>query len=71
MTIAKRLREQGRQEGRLEGMQQGLQKGEWRTKKEIATRLLQEEKDLHFISRSTGLSLQEIDALIKEISTTH
>ena len=49
----------GRQEGRQEGLQEGRQKG----RQETALKLIENGIDITIISKSTGLSIDEIKAL--------
>lgn len=62
MTLA----EQMRQEGRFEGKLQGKLEGEREKSVEIAKRLLNENLDILFISKVTGLSLNELKNLQKQ-----
>ncbi len=60
-------RQEGRQEGKLEGRQEGISEGVRKGKqegiREIARKLKQSGIGLEIISKNTGLSLDEIEAL--------
>ncbi len=62
-----KLFEEGRQEGRQEGISEGVRKGKLEGKlegiREIARKLKQSGIGLEIISKNTGLSLDEIEAL--------
>lgn len=60
MTIAEQLKALGRQEGLQQGRQEGLQEGLQEAVRETALKMLSEGADLEFISRVTGLSLEEL-----------
>ena len=55
--------EEGRKKGREEGIAEGIAKGEYKKQVEIAVNLLKSNLDLHIISESTGLTIEEIKEL--------
>ena len=59
-------KESGIREGRVIGLQEGKEIGEESKTKEIALKLLEDNKDEEYISKITGLSVEEIRKL-KEI----
>ena len=59
MTIAERLREQGKEIGMQIGIERGMEKGI----KKVALNMLLKKLDEKIISESTGLSLEEIKKL--------
>ncbi len=63
MTLAEQLEEKGMKRGMKQGMQQGMQKGIQQSTNDMAIKMLKEGTDLAFISRMTGLSLEEIKQL--------
>ncbi len=72
MTVAEQLEARGReqglqqglQKGRQEGLQKGRQEGEQEAKVAIAKKMLAAGLDKALISETTGLSEQELSALI-------
>jgi predicted transposase/invertase (TIGR01784 family) len=60
--------QKGRQEGRQEGWQEGIGQGVEKNQLDTAKRLLQENGDLAFIARITGLSIDKIKQLQEESS---
>ncbi|MCS6906077.1 MAG: hypothetical protein NZ576_11960 [Bacteroidia bacterium] len=70
IDIQKDLRfQQGRIQGREEGLQQGLQQGReegaLQEKINIAKKLLAQGFDIHFISQTTELPVEQIQSLLK------
>jgi predicted transposase/invertase (TIGR01784 family) len=61
-------RYEGRQEGLQEGRQEGLQEGRQEEKLEVARNLLREKMPVDLVSRATGLSLDEINRLVADLS---
>lgn len=61
-------REEGREEGRQEGRQEGIEQGTSQAKHQIAKNLLAEGLDINVISKTTGLSLEELSNLKESIS---
>lgn len=59
-------RAQGKAQGIAIGEKRGEERGETRKQIQIATSLLKEELSVEFISRTTGLSSDEIEALRKQ-----
>jgi predicted transposase/invertase (TIGR01784 family) len=80
MTLASRLRQEGRQaghhegwrsgrqEGMQEGMQQGMQKGEEKALKKVALTLLRKQKPVAEIEEVTGLPAEKIKELELELT---
>jgi predicted transposase/invertase (TIGR01784 family) len=60
--------QEGRQEGLRQGLQQGLQQGKQQTAEEIAKRLAQENLPIEIIAKTTGLSKQQVQSLIRKQS---
>ena len=56
-------REQGLEQGREQGKKIGIKQGEINEKKEIAKKLKQDNMSLDYISKITGLSIEEIERL--------
>ena len=54
---------EGRQEGRQEGLTEGRQEGRTERDKEVILNMLKEKTDINFISKVTGLSVEEIKKL--------
>jgi predicted transposase YdaD len=67
MTIAQRLREEGKLEGKLEGRLEGKLEGEMDGKKRILLRLLEKKFGLVETERQKILSIQEQDRLDRAI----
>ena len=65
MTLAEQFRQEGYQKGIQQGMQQGMQQGF--EKATHALRILKRGVSLEQVAQATGLSLQEIEELKKEI----
>ena len=63
MTIAERLREQGKEIGMQIGIERGMEKGREEGIKKVALNMLLKKLDEKIISESTGLSLEEIKKL--------
>lgn len=63
MRIAEQLRQQGLERGRQEGLQEGEQRGGQRRELEIAKELLLAGIDKSVISKTTGLTLDELALL--------
>ena len=63
MTLAEKLREEGRREGEVEGEARGKAEGEARGKAEVALNMLNAGADLEFVSKMTGLSMQQLRTL--------
>ena len=61
-------REDAIKEGREEGRQEGIEQGTSQAKHEIAKNLLAEGLDINVISKTTGLSLEELSNLKESIS---
>src|SRR5699024_4651809 len=59
MTIAEKLRQEGKREGMQEGRKKGLQEG----RKEVARKMLLMNKDEREIIELTGLTKEEVDGL--------
>ena len=59
----------GKQEGLEQGIQQGIQQGSHETKIETARKLLLKNVDIAIISDCTGLSLETIEQIEKEITS--
>ena len=53
-------RDKGRKEGREEGLEQGLEQGRLAEKEEIVRKSLEENLDVDFISKITGLPVKRI-----------
>ena len=69
MTIAERLREQGKEIGMQIGMEKGIEKGIEKGREEgikkVALNMLLKKLDEKIISDSTGLTLEEIKKLVR------
>jgi predicted transposase/invertase (TIGR01784 family) len=63
MNIAQRLKNEGKVEGRVEGKEEGREEGREETLQQIAFKSLQLGLDIDVISKLTGLSASEIQAL--------
>ena len=63
MTMAEKLKEQGRLEGRQEGRQEGIERGEKLKALQIARNLVTQGLSAKIVSKSTGLSEEEIERL--------
>ena len=59
MTVASKLKQEGRQEGRQEGIELGIEKRTF----DIAKNMLKKHVDINFIKDITGLPLEKISAL--------
>jgi predicted transposase/invertase (TIGR01784 family) len=66
MSIAQQWREEGKQQGLQQGMQQMRQRD-----REIIQRMLAEKQKKSFISKITGLTEEEMDALLNEDNGAH
>ncbi|EPI2027138.1 hypothetical protein ACSYON_004363 [Vibrio vulnificus] len=64
MTVAEQLEARGREQGLQQGLQKGRQEGEQEAKVAIAKKMLATGLDKALISETTGLSEQELSALI-------
>ncbi len=64
MTVAEQLEARGREQGLQQGLQKGRQEGEQEAKVAIAKKMLAAGLDKALISETTGLSEQELSALI-------
>ncbi|SHG46672.1 conserved hypothetical protein (putative transposase or invertase) [Thermosyntropha lipolytica DSM 11003] len=64
MTLAERLRREGREKGREEGREEGRKEG----REETALNALREGLDVKLISRLTGLSVERIEELKKNLN---
>ncbi|SHG46566.1 conserved hypothetical protein (putative transposase or invertase), partial [Thermosyntropha lipolytica DSM 11003] len=64
MTLAERLRREGREEGRKEGREEGRKEG----REEAALNALREGLDVKLISRLTGLSVERIEELKENLN---
>ncbi|EMQ2878949.1 Rpn family recombination-promoting nuclease/putative transposase, partial [Vibrio navarrensis] len=64
MTVAEQLEARGREQGLQQGLQKGRQEGEQEAKVAIAKKMLATGLDKALISETTGLSEQELLALI-------
>ena len=69
MTLAERLRREGKQEGMQQGMQEGVQQGAELKQREIARTMLVNGLDESMVARMTGLSYEVVRGLSEE--TTH
>ena len=56
-------RNEGMEQGKLKGKQEGLQEGKLKRNLEIATKMLESNTDIDFISKITGLSFSQIKKL--------
>ena len=71
MTLAEQLEqmgiekgmEKGMEKGIQKGMERGIQKGIQQTTNDMAIKMLKEGTELGFISKITGLSVQDIQKL--------
>lgn len=63
MTIAEQLREQGRIAGMQIGIEKGIEKGRQEGIKKVAVNMLTEGVNIKIVSKSTGLSIEEIRRL--------
>ena len=73
MTLSEMIqenREEGWAEGREEGIAQGLSQGEQKKALETAKNLLSKEIEPTIIAECTGLSLEQVIALQKEVCVT-
>lgn len=59
-------REEGREQGREQGIQQGMQQGEDNTKRLLACNMLAEGFDTAVVSKITGLTEEEVLALVRK-----
>ena len=59
--------EQGKVEGKIEGKKEGKVEGKREEKIKIAKKLINANMPLDFISETTGLSIEEIESLRKEL----
>ncbi|MCG0279064.1 MAG: transposase, partial [Thermanaeromonas sp.] len=59
--------EKGKLEGRLEGRLEGKLEGERKAKLQVAKNLLLLNVDIDTIAKATGLSLEEIESLKKQL----
>ena len=66
MTIAEKLKQEGRKEGLTEGRKEGLAEGHKETALSIAQNLLKSGMSPAFIQQVTGLTEQEIKQLRTE-----
>jgi predicted transposase/invertase (TIGR01784 family) len=66
MSLAERLKAEGKIEGRIEGRIEGKIEGKIESKIETAERLLAEKIDLVVIARVTGLPLTKIEEIQKK-----
>ena len=62
-TLLKGAKMEGLEEGHAEGYVEGIVEGKSEEKMEIAKNMLKETSDIQFISRVTGLSIEEINSL--------
>jgi predicted transposase/invertase (TIGR01784 family) len=62
LTIADSLREKGKREGKIEGEREGIQK----RNVEVAKLMLAKKQPLENIMKFTGLTMAEIEALVKQ-----
>ena len=60
-AAVQRSRREGRQEGRREGLEEGMEK----ERRHLVLSMLQENADINFICKVTGLSEEEIEKLKK------
>lgn len=65
MTIAEKLEQRGMEKG----MQQGMQEGRAANQAEVARNLLSEGTNPSFVAHVTGLSLDQVEALVKHFSS--
>src|SRR5690625_968723 len=68
MTIAEKLRQEGRMEGRREGEAIGMQKGKHKALMDIVQNMLSLGKSETEIMQITGLTSKEVKKLIAEIN---
>ena len=70
MTLEEAQRDRGRQEGIQIGLQQGLQEGRQKAKLEIAGNMIRYGVDDDYIAKWTGLSIESVTNLRRELNGT-
>ncbi|AEG95738.1 MULTISPECIES: RpnC/YadD family protein [Klebsiella] len=63
MTLAEWFEERGRTKGRKQGREEGREEGERQATRKIALAMLRNGVDSALVSKTTGLSEQELSAL--------
>ena len=66
LVLYRMQKKKGIQKGIEQGVRQGLEQGAKQRNIEIAKNLIQNGLDNELISKSTGLSLEEVEEIIKE-----